>query len=118
MELMWMFLVSLGLTLVIELLVAWLFGIRSPKGILLVALVNILTNPAAVACVWGAGVLYREIPRIVVEIIVEVIVLLVECGIYKSFSQKEEYHLKKVYLFAFLANFASWGTGLVFQNLL
>ncbi len=39
---------SLFLTLLIELLAALIFGLRSPKDFLLVALVNLLTNPPLV----------------------------------------------------------------------
>ena len=41
-------LLSLGLTLLFEGLLALLFGFRKPKDFLLVALVNIITNPPLV----------------------------------------------------------------------
>lgn len=40
--------VSLGLTISTELVLGWILGIRSRKGLELVALVNVVTNPAVV----------------------------------------------------------------------
>lgn len=41
-------LLSLGLTLLLELPAAWLLGLRKKEDLLLVALVNIFTNPLVV----------------------------------------------------------------------
>ena len=50
-----MFGISLGLTILIELAVAAPFGMRTRKKILLVLLVNVLTNPPAVLAYWLLG---------------------------------------------------------------
>ena len=47
-EIISMFAISLALTLIIELIVARCWGFQTKKELLLVILVNILTNPAAV----------------------------------------------------------------------
>ena len=49
------FAVSLGLTLLLELPVAWLWGLRSRHDWMTTVLVNVLTNPAAV-------LLYPDMP--------------------------------------------------------
>ena len=59
-----MFGISLALTLLLELLIGLCFGYRSGKLLLLVLLVNVLTNPGAVLLHW------LGIPQIPIEIVV------------------------------------------------
>lgn len=100
-----MFGISLGLTLVIELSIGYLMGMRKRKHILLMVLVNILTNPAAVLACWlGAA----EIP-------VEIVVFLAETGVYCWFSKDESWDIKHPVLLALIANFISWTSGILIQ---
>lgn len=94
--------VSLGLTLVIELIVALLFGLRRRDDLILVVLVNILTNPAAVWLHWAAGI--PQIP-------IEVVVVLVEFYVYRQFKVKNPLGLSCA------ANGISWTLGLILQML-
>lgn len=100
-----MFGISLGLTLVIELAIGYLMGMRWGKHIVLMVLVNILTNPAAVLACWlGAA----EIP-------VEIVVFLVEAGVYYWFSKDENWKIKHPVLLALAANLISWTSGILIQ---
>ena len=100
-----MFGISLGLTLLIELPIGFAMGMRGKKYILLMILINVLTNPAAVLLCWlGAA----QIP-------VEIAVFGVEAGIYYWFSKDEGFTIKHPILLALVANFVSWGSGILIQ---
>lgn len=92
--------VSLGLTLLIELPVCYLMGLRSREELELVFLVNLLTNPAAVWLHTTLGL--PQIP-------IEVLVVVIECYVYHQFRQPHPLWL------SLLANGISWGLGLVLQ---
>ena len=100
-----MFGISLGLTLLIELPIGFVMGMCGKKHILLMVLINVLTNPAAVLACWlGAA----QIP-------VEIAVFLVEAGIYYWFSKDEGFTVKHPVLLALLANLISWASGILIQ---
>lgn len=94
--------ISFALTLLIELPVCWLMGLRSREQLELAFLVNLLTNPAAVWLHTSAG-----IPQIPVEILV----VIIECYVYYQFK------IKRPLLLSLIANGVSWGLGLVLQML-
>lgn len=93
---------SFLLTLVIELPICYTWGLRSRDKLELAFLVNLLTNPAAVFLHTSVG-----IPQIPVEILV----VLVECYVYRQFK------IKHPLLLSLIANGISWGLGLVLQML-
>ncbi len=104
--------ISLLLTLVIELLFALCFRIRG-KDLIIVGLVNVLTNPAVVVlylllcryyCLWDAAVV----------IILEIIAFLTEALIYKTVCRS----IKRPFLFAFGANAFSYLCGALIGVLL
>ncbi|MBQ8597394.1 MAG: hypothetical protein IJ409_06365 [Lachnospiraceae bacterium] len=94
------FMPSLVLTLFIELTVAKCFRIRK-RDLLLVVLVNILTNPAAVLLSLLSGNLKS------VQLLIEVVVILVEGWYYKRYSKE----IDREYLFSLTANGISYGLG-------
>ena len=93
---------SFGLTLLIELPVCCLWGLRTREKLELAFLVNLLTNPAAVWLHTSAG-----IPQVPVEILV----VIIECYVYRQFK------IKHPFLLSLLANGLSWGLGLWMQML-
>ena len=78
------FLIPMALTAVIEMGVGYLLGIRSARGQLLIALVNILTNPLLHLI---AGLLYlrMDLPAVhmVIYLILEPLIILLEGWIYR-----------------------------------
>lgn len=74
---------SLGLTLLLELGAALVFGLRKGRDLLLVALVNILTNPIVVL-VWNLTNLYTQVapPRYLVAVL-EIAAILTEGALYR-----------------------------------
>lgn len=101
---------SLLLTLLLEGLFALLWGLRGWREWAVLALVNLLTNPAVVLLyhlstgLWGMNALW-------VTLILECSAVAVEWRCYKLCSDQ----LKRPFLFALLANTFSYGLGLIIQ---
>lgn len=113
-----MFGISLLLTLLIEWLITFLWGLRGKKAFLLVTLVNIVTNPAAVLTYWLYRVYFAD-TSMVVQIGIEILVVTVEALIYRSFARGEGWKIKWPVALAIVANAVSWGAGMlwnVFEN--
>ena len=104
--------VSLLLTLALEGIFALCWGLRSKRELTIVALVNIMTNPAVVllyhTCVglfgWSA---------VLVTIVLECAAVLAEWIAYRACSEV----LKGPFLFALLANAFSYGVGCIVNAL-
>lgn len=100
--------ISLLLTLLLEWIFALAWGLRGKKVFLLVTLVNIVTNPAAVLTYWLYGIFIGK-ALAAVQICIEIVVVTAEALIYRSFAQEESFGLKRPVWFAVLANGLSWG---------
>ncbi len=111
MYLLEMFGVSLLLTLVIEEIIAFLWGFRGKKYFFLVFLVNVVTNPAAVLSYWVNRINGWGNPM-TVQIVIEVFVVLAEAWIYSTFSKEEKWNIPHPILLAVISNAVSWGIGL------
>jgi len=105
MYLLKMFGLSLGLTILLELSVGFLFRMGKGKIWILMVLVNILTNPPAVLLCWMGC---PQLP-------VEAAVVLVEAMIYLWFSRDESWTIPHPVIFAMVANSVSWLTGVLIQ---
>ena len=73
---------SLAITLAVELPLAWLLGIRKSKGLTLVFLANIATNPALVFTVFILVTKLAVFPSRALIYFLEVLVLLFEAFLY------------------------------------
>lgn len=104
---------SLGFTILIEEAFALAMGIRSSRGLLLVFLVNLLTNPAAVLCNYIFAY-YAQMNILIIKIPIELAVILIE-GLY---FRKYAGSIKKPFLFSATANIFSFGTGLILNAIL
>lgn len=111
-----MFGISLLLTLLIEWFVTFCWGLRGKKAFLLVTLVNIVTNPAAVLTYWLYRV-YCAGTSMVVQVIIEIVVVVVEALIYRSFAGEKDYKIRRPVVLAVVANAFSWGVGLLWECL-
>lgn len=107
MYLLEMFGISLALTLILELTICYPAGMRTGKQVLLVILVNILTNPAAVLLNWlGAP----QLP-------IELAVFAAEAWIYWCFSRDDRWNISHPLLLSAIANGISWGCGIIIGGL-
>lgn len=99
---------SLLLTLLFEELFALAWGLRGGRELIVVALVNCLTNPAVVLMyhlavgIWNLNALF-------VTLVLELAAIAVEWRYYRSSSIQ----LKRPLLFALFANVFSYGMGCI-----
>lgn len=104
--------VSLALTLLLEEGFALAWGLRERRELVVVALVNVLTNPAVVLFyhtavgLWG----WRGLP---VTAALETLAVLIEWRCYRACSKQ----LRRPFLFALLANAFSYDAGCVINLL-
>lgn len=101
---------SLLLTLLVEAAVAFLWGLRGRKNLLIVLLVNILTNPVAVLVYWLYQV-YAGAHSLPVQVIIELTVIIVEAYIYRRFAEDDRFRIPRPIGLAIVANVLSWGIG-------
>lgn len=81
-----MFVCSLIVTIIIEAAVAYCLRIRTIKKLLLITLVNILTNPPAVLLHWLGSIYLQALPDLYLQLVIEIMVVVTEALIYQSFS--------------------------------
>lgn len=104
---------SLISTIVYELLFAFACKITQNKELMLVVLVNILTNPCVVF-LYYASYYYTDLNRILVIAVLEVSAVVVEWLCYKGFSKT----IRHPFLFSLGANAFSYCIGLIVNQLL
>lgn len=116
MELVKILVISLFLTLFIEVVLALVLGIRKRQEIMLVALVNIVTNPVVVFCYSILGyvisnhmISWNPILRNpwMIKIILEIFAVLCEAFYYKRYSKT----IKHPFWLSLFLNGASFGIG-------
>ena len=100
-----MFAVSLIMTLLVEIPISRVMGLRGNKHLLLLVLVNVLTNPAAVLLHW------LGVPQIPIELGV----IALESAVYFWFSRDEGWRIPHPVWLSVAANTASWFLGLLIQ---
>lgn len=114
-----MFAISLVLTVLVEIVVALLFGWRKRHMLLLVILVNLLTNPPAVLICWLGRIYLPPLFSAPIQLLVELLVILAEAFIYCRFAKSPGWQsdrpLRSVRL-AILSNICSWLFGMLCMN--
>lgn len=101
---------SLLLTIALEIGFFLLLGKRNKKDLLLVTLVNVLTNPVVVLLYWIA-VLYTDLNTVIIMIPLEIFAILTEGYYYK----KHGHDFKHPYIFSICANMFSYWIGVLIQ---
>ena len=99
------FAVSLGLTLLLEVPVAYCWGLRSRHDLTVAVLVNVLTNPAVVLL----NGLLSAAPWWAVQLPLEAAAIAVEGFCYRHCGE----NICRPYLLSLCANCVSYGAGLV-----
>ena len=98
--------ISLVLTLALEAVFFLLIGKRDKKDLLLLLLVNVITNPIVVLSFWLAA-LYANWNARLILIPLELFAVLAEGYYYKKHGR----HFRRPYLFSLTANMISFGAG-------
>ena len=103
---------SLALTLALEIGFFFLTGKRNKKDLLLVVMVNVLTNPVVVLLYWLAA-LYTTWNTTIVKIPLELFAFLTEGFYFRKYGQS----FKRPFLFSLAANAFSFLLGILLQLL-
>lgn len=106
--------VSLGCTLLIELVLAYFLGVRVRKDLVNVFLVNVLTNPLVVSLMLFVNIRYGAHIKAIVTIFLEILVFFSEGLIYNKVL---EYKKLKGLTLSLILNIASYGIGLIINEL-
>jgi len=101
---------SLIYTILIELVLSILFGVRNKKDILNIILVNIFTNLIVTSIPILINYLYGSLYRTVVLIILEILTILVEGFIYKRVLKYKKINR---YLLSLILNIVSYLMGFI-----
>ena len=104
--------ISLGLTLVFETGFFLVTGIRNKKDLLLVILVNTLTNPVVVLLYWLVF-FNTNWNTTIIKIPLEIFAVLTEGYLYKKHAQS----IKRPFLFSLAANTVSFTLGMLIQRI-
>lgn len=102
------FIKCLILTIIIELLVAIIIGIRKREDIINILLVNIMTNPLINSVGLVINLNYGIIGYRIYILIIELINVFVEGFIYKKYLRTKKIN---PYLLSFILNLSSFGLG-------
>ena len=105
--------ISLALTLVLETAFFLLTGKRNKNDLLLVILVNVITNPIVVLVYWIAT-RYTGWNTGIVKIPLEVFAILTEGVYYRKYGRG----FRQPYLFSVAANIFSFTAGIIIQRFL
>jgi hypothetical protein len=103
--------VCLAATVLLETGFFLAIGKRGKKDLLLVALVNVITNPVVVLLYWTAAV-YTDWNTLVVLIPLELFAIVTEGYYYKRYGRG----FRRPYLFSIFANMFSYGIGALVQS--
>ncbi len=106
-------LISLALTIAIELTFCTICGVRGVHDIMLVVLVNFLTNPPVVLT-HNLIRLNTNFSPVALVLILETMVIIIEGFSYKYCSKK----IKRPFVLSFTANFVSYFLGLLILKLI
>lgn len=112
-EIMNSFLIPLVLTVIIEMAVAYLMGIRGRRNCFLILLVNIMTN---VTINWLHGILFKWFDNsgtVIIYTAGEMIVVLAEYCLYRKDLNTDT----SIWKYALLANTASVLGGIIWKSL-
>jgi hypothetical protein len=93
-----------------ELLLAWVFRIRK-KGLLIVLLANVLTNPAYVLTILAIRIRMAPDSTKVIQLFLEALIILIEGLFYKKYLRE----LRHPWLFSLAANLFSIGAGVFYR---
>lgn len=107
----YMLFVSLLITLICELAFAWIAKKRKKHDLLLVLLVNVLTNPAVVLIY---ALLSRRIHTVLLKLVLELAAISVEAYYYKKYALD----FPRPFLFSIGANAFSFFFGILLQQIL
>ena len=106
--------ISLFLTILIELCLSLILGVRAKNDLLVIILVNICTNPIVVYIANIIKLINNNILFLITIVTLEIIVVFVEFGLYNKFLYN---YKKSKFILSFINNISSYMIGIIISNL-
>ena len=103
---------SLSLTIVLELALLFILGIRDRKDILLIVLVNIITNPLVMLLYW-LTISHTYWHTAIIKAPLELFAIVTEGYYYQKYGRR----FRRPYTFSVVANLFSFGIGELLQHI-
>ncbi len=107
--------VSLLLTIIIEISISFIIGIREKEDLKVVFWTNVLTNPVVVYIANCVKLLNNNVIYNIIVFIMEVLVIIVEFSIYKKFL---DYKKKSPLLISSINNIISFSLGIIISKII
>lgn len=107
--------VSLLLTIIIEISISFIIGIREKEDFKVVFWTNVLTNPVVVYIANCVKLLNNNVIYNIIVFIMEVLVIIVEFSIYKKFL---DYKKKSPLLISSINNIISFSLGIIISKII
>lgn len=103
-------LISLCLTIIIEVTISLILKVRNKKDILLIVLVNLMTNPLVVSISFITNILHGLKMYYIVIVILEILAILIEGLVYKKYL-----NYKKInpFVLSLILNLISYLSGFI-----
>lgn len=112
-NIIYILIISLLLTLLFETAFALVAGVRNVKDIVIVLLVNIITNPVVVFSYYTV-ITYTDFSGVAAKAVLEAAAVATEALLYRRYA----YNIKKPLLFSIGANLFSFTMGLIINILI
>ena len=107
--------VSLLLTIIIEISISFIIGIREKEDLKVVFWTNVLTNPVVVYIANCVKLLNNNVIYDIIVFKMEVLVIIVEFSIYKKFL---DYKKKSPLLISSINNIISFSLGIIISKII
>ena len=107
--------VSLLLTIIIEISISFIIGIREKEDLKVVFFFYVLTNPVVVYIANCVKLLNNNVIYNIIVFIMEVLVIIVEFSIYKKFL---DYKKKSPLLISSINNIISFSLGIIISKII
>ena len=107
--------VSLLLTIIIEISISFIIGIREKEDLKVVFWTHVLTNPVVVYIANCVKLLNNNVIYNIIVFIMEVLVIIVEFSIYKKFL---DYKKKSPLLISSINNIISFSLGIIISKII
>ena len=109
------FMLALFMTIAIEELVAFIFGCRKKLEFVIVALVNVLTNPLMMLYYTCIRMYYPNTSFILLQLPGEILVVINEAFVYSVMGKTDRYKFEHPILISVICNTVSWTLGVLMQ---
>ena len=109
------FAIALILTIIVEEVIAFFMGKRTKLELIIILLVNTLTNPLMMLYYTFIRGQLPDAPKVLLQIPGEIVVVLVEAYVFKTMGKTKDYNFDHPLLLSIVLYTLSWMIGILLQ---